>query len=479
MTLKIYFPSIDIPRPVTLGGSQWQLKNLQPITVLFGKNSSGKSLLLRAWRDLQVGTSHYVVPERTGNLGFNPNYLQQQIDPKHRRDQSSRNFDNEYRQQVIARVQAYFGARGASRSDKLPGNVDEVESYLSALLPDFSIELLFDNPPYKLRRAENQQEVGDVDQLSSGEAQLLTIGLDILTIAAIWDVQNTSSRLLLVDEPDAHIHPDLQARFADFLTQVGNRYDLQVVVATHSTTLLSALGQFGGNDCGVIYLDRTKTEFKAQLFTATLKEVSACLGGNALMGPLFNVPLLLVEGDDDYRVWSQVPRHHIVSFAVIPCNGEEIRHYQATLEKIFLSLREKTIKPVGYALLDGDKSIPQPQPHATQDHIKFIGLQCREAENLYLVDEVLSLIGIDWESASQAIMTASVQHGNKAKKLATACNWDRQYEDIKDLICEISRAIDPKNVHWTQRLGEAIGQRKPSGQLAKFLGQEVIEALWT
>ncbi len=53
------------------------------------------------------------------------------------------------------------------------------------------------------------------------------------------------------------------------------------------------------------------------------------------MGPLFGSPILLVEGDDDYRIWSQVPRHHIVNLAVIPSNGDEIKHYQKTLESIF------------------------------------------------------------------------------------------------------------------------------------------------
>ncbi len=62
-----------------------------------------------------------------------------------------------------------------------------------------------------------------------------------------------------------------------------------------------------------IYLDRTKSDFSAQPFTSVTKELSACLGGHALMGPLFGVPILLVEGDDDYRIWSQVPRHHIIS----------------------------------------------------------------------------------------------------------------------------------------------------------------------
>src|SRR5687767_2265394 len=112
------------------------------------------------------------------------------------------------------------------------------------------------------------------------------------------------------------MHPDLQARFADFLVQVSHRFKLQTVVATHSTTLLAAIGQFADADAAVVYLDRTKSTFIGQAFTSEMKELAACLGGHALMGPLFGVPILLVEGDDDYRIWSQVPRHHITSFAV-------------------------------------------------------------------------------------------------------------------------------------------------------------------
>jgi len=453
------------------------LTNLTPFTVLFGKNGSGKSLLLRAWRDQDVARAHYVVPERTGNLGFNPTYLQTQIDAQQRREQSSRNYLNEYRQHVVARVQAYFVARGASRDEERPGDPAELERLLSSLLPDFRLELVGANPPYRLERTHNQQVVADVDQLSSGEAQTLTLGLDILTIAAIWDVQGSSPRLLLVDEPDAHVHPDLQARFADFLVQVAQRFDLQVLVATHSTTLLAALGQFGGADCSVIYVDRTRSEFRATSFTRTLKELSAYLGGHALMGPLFGVPLLLVEGDDDYRIWSQVPRHHVVNFAVIPSNGEEIYQYQASLERVLGSLREAGSGLAGFALLDRDKPLPGPKT-VLQEHIRFVRLECREAENLYLSNEVLAIIGVEWAAAVTAINAAAVRHGAKAAKLGGVTGWDRQSEDIKGVINEISLAIDPKGVHWTQRVGVALGRSKPEGQLAAFLGGDVLKALW-
>jgi predicted ATPase len=474
----VYFDRAEVARISPLGGGKWELTNLLPTTILFGKNGSGKSLFLRGWRDLQISASHYVVPERTGDISFEPGYLQQEIDAQERRNLSIRNFLDRYRQRIIARVQAYFIARGATRRGELPGDLGDLEQLLTMLLPDFTIELVGTNPPYVLTRSENQRKVENIDQLSTGEAQLLTLGLDILTIAAIWDVQKAPTRLLLIDEPDAHIHPDLQVRFADFLNQVANKYRLQVVIATHSTTLLSAIGQFAADQCGIVYFDRTRAAFPAERFTTALQEIAACLGGHALMGPLFGAPVLLVEGDDDYRIWSQVPRHHVTSFSVIPCRGDEIFKYQRALEKIFAVLRERPTKPAGFALLDGDKQLPQANTDQPQDHVKFIRLSCHEAENLYLTDEIMQQIGTTWQDACRAVAAAASGHGAKANALSNVANWNRMNDDVKNVIAEVSLAVDSKHVHWTQRVGVGIGRSKPTGQLAAFLGPEVIAALW-
>ncbi|MGH9198936.1 MAG: ATP-dependent nuclease, partial [Acidimicrobiia bacterium] len=326
---QAYRNEIAIGRPGALGGGQWHLSNLSTITAIFGKNGSGKSLLLRALRDADLNSRHYVVPERTGELDYHPTYLQQQLDPQQRREHSARNYTDQYRRQIVARIQAYFAARGNTRGEQLPGRPEELEAFLLQLLPDFGTELSgTKNPPYSIIRSSSGQLISNIDQLSSGEAQLLTIALDILTISAIWDIEGRAERLMLIDEPDAHIHPDLQARFADFLVQVTARYKLQVLFATHSTSLLAAIGQFAGPDASVIYFDRLKEVFRAERFSDVMKELAACLGGHALMGPLFGVPLLLVEGDDDFRIWSQVPRYHAVIFAVIPSNGDQINQYQ-------------------------------------------------------------------------------------------------------------------------------------------------------
>ena len=54
-------------------------------------------------------------------------------------------------------------------------------------MPDFAVQISGTrNPPYRLLRTAEELEIVNIDQLSSGEAQLLTIALDVVTIAAIW-----------------------------------------------------------------------------------------------------------------------------------------------------------------------------------------------------------------------------------------------------------------------------------------------------
>ena len=436
--------------------------------------------MLRAWRDRSVDNIHYVTPERTGEMDFQPQYMSQELEPTGRKEASSRNYMPEYRRRIVARIQTYFMSRGNYRgNDKAPGSPEIIEKLVSGLLTDFNLAVVGSAAlPYTLTRVDTEEIIRSVDQLSSGEAQLVTIGLDILTIASMWEVNRQQNRTILIDEPDAHIHPDLQVRFADFVFQIVDHFQLQVVIATHSVSLLAALGQFGGKRTSVIYLNRKKLEYAAQSFGSVQKELSACLGGHVLMGPLFGSPILLVEGDDDYRVWSQVPRHHITSFAVIPTNGDEIKHYQKTLEQIFASLRENDEVPCGYALLDGDKALPVPNVPNPQKNIRFIRLACRECENLYLSDEVLADIGTTWPEAMKKIREAAPMFGKKSAALVSISDGDRKTFDMKGVINEIAEILDPKRLHWTVRLGRVIGRERPTFQLANFLGTGILNALW-
>lgn len=77
-----YESTVELARPESLSGGTWVLSRLTALTIILGKNGSGKSLLLRAWRDTDKDACHYVVPERTGDLQYQINYMADQLDPR-------------------------------------------------------------------------------------------------------------------------------------------------------------------------------------------------------------------------------------------------------------------------------------------------------------------------------------------------------------------------------------------------------------
>ena len=340
------------------------------------------------------------------------------------------------------------------------------------------------NPPFEITRLKNEEKIDRVAKLSSGESEILALSLDLLTICGIWELEKQQKRVLLIDEPDMHLHPDLQQNFAHFIFEVLNKFNIQILVATHSTTLLSALGYYGGERTSVIYLNNNIDEQKTIKFNYILKELSVCLGGHALMGPLFGAPILLVEGDDDYKIWSYLPRYQNINVAVIPCGGkDEVKKYQSTLEKLFASLRDEIADPVGFALLDGDETLPSPNDINKQINIKFLKLNCLESENLYLTNEVLGLMGINWETAKEKIQVYIENNpinDKERKEILKNCNnWDIRKEDIKSIINILENIFDEKRLPWTIRVAQGLGKTpKPEGQLADFLGEGLIDALW-
>lgn len=234
------------------------------------------------------------------------------------------------------------------------------------------------------------------------------------------------------------------------------------------------MGQFGGTEAAVLFVTADVLTVNAEPFSGISRELAALLGGHLLMGPLFVAPVLLVEGDDDYRVWVQVARSGLVNLCVLPCNGDEIKAYRKTLERMFDALSEN-VQLRGYALVDGDK-YPEGKPDAK--YVPVVRLGCREIENLYLTDEVLEVLGYNWDTACTLIEQKAGNYGEKAGALTKIRTIDRRNDNLKPIIHQVAEALDPKGLLWTVRLGKILGQGRPSGMLANFIGSEVISAVW-
>ncbi len=51
--------------------------------------------------------------------------------------------------------------------------------------------------------------------------------------------QNNKKMIILIDEPELHLHPDVQKKFVDFLLEISK--DTQVIITTHSPILVKQL----------------------------------------------------------------------------------------------------------------------------------------------------------------------------------------------------------------------------------------------
>ena len=94
---------------------------------------------------------------------------------------------------------------------------------------------LLDHYTLKLKDRRSGVEIAPLD-LSSGEKILLQLVLWLYTVGEAGHFP----RLLLLDEPDAHLHPSMTTQFLDVISEVlVNRYGIRVIMTTHSPSTVA------------------------------------------------------------------------------------------------------------------------------------------------------------------------------------------------------------------------------------------------
>ena len=127
------------------------------------------------------------------------------------------------------------------RLDDGQTGLNKVEHLVSSVLGPLSLQIAFDEEAhYRIHATFQTEAMRAADPRRFKPLELAGIGfLQVIQIFAY--LVYFQPRLLLVDEPDSHLHPDIQERLTTTLLEAAKTYDCQAVLTTHSPSVVRAL----------------------------------------------------------------------------------------------------------------------------------------------------------------------------------------------------------------------------------------------
>jgi hypothetical protein len=184
--------------------------------------------------------------------------------------------------------------------------------------------------------------------------------------------------IIIVEEPELHLHPRLQRVFVEYLLAYCSNNNTQLILSTHSSTVLNVVQQRGGqivrtewNESGqqISAHPVSTTEHLLRLF----KEIGVS-PGDVLQAE----KVLWVEGPHDipvFREWiSKAPSFRNQSVAIVSLGGDD----PASSDFDFNAVKE--INPNCMVVLDSERSVAGGRPKGkrltSKSKCAAAGIQC-------------------------------------------------------------------------------------------------------
>lgn len=164
---------------------------------------------------------------------------------------------------------------------------------------------------------DEDNQLRSFEQLSSGEKEVLVLAFDIL-------LQNPSDCVIVIDEPELHLHPELTFRLLKVLKSIGERN--QFFLFTHSTDIIS-----NSFDSGVHFLrPKSRVLLGDQILridTSNIGDLKLIPNLREAIGMLsLGKKLLFVEGlptGIDRNVFATIAKSEKVDLAIISSEGAQ------------------------------------------------------------------------------------------------------------------------------------------------------------
>ena len=469
----------------------YNLRNLSKVNIILGKNGCGKSTALKAL-DLALradgGYYKYLSPERGGTLLNNASLEQSvlQSGPNWISDTLRNNQFNQFKEQSVLQYKNLekLILKEIEKNSVLRSNhgytFDTIVSKINTLLAN--IEIRRTETDFELINKITGNKISAAN-ISSGESELISLGIECLYFAKKSPEEQTN--ILFIDEPDVHLHPDLQVRFTRFITDLVEDGHFSVIISTHSTSILGALSNY--TDSRFCFMLNGQKDFDFNSINETYTRILPIFGAHPLSNLFNESPILLLEGEDDVRIWQQAIRTSINKLKLFPCSVDTIDNLSSYEDEVVSMLNSVYDSAKGYSLRDRDDEAEEIDDKPPV--IRF-RLSCRNSENLLLTDEVLATLNTNWDDLQTRIETWINANPTHPKHLEMQAfrdqGFDRKNHQIKHIRNDLT-GLANSNKAWEIVIGQTIGRMSKGeipvdyseNKLANYLGNKTTRNLLT
>jgi len=465
----------------------YTLRNLNKINIVLGKNGCGKSIMLRqveqriVAQNPNIGKSKYITPERGGSLTYDAGIEQSMtsninwLSNERRKNQTV-----QFRRQSVAQFRKLetLVLREIEREKRnnLQYTFDLYVNKINSLLDN--IEIKRHEITFEIYKKGTDAKL-NADVISSGESELISLGIECLIFSKECDP--TKDNILFLDEPDVHLHPDLQVRLMRFLKELVTKVNFRILIATHSTSILGALESYENAHIAFMGFDQKEIDFKP--ITTVYRKILPVFGAHPLSNIFNEAPILLVEGEDDERIWQQAVRSSNGRIKIYPCSVDgigDMRDLEQEAKNIIKSVYDDA---KGYSLRDRDENNDE-----ISDILPIVRfkLSCRNAENLLLTNEVFETLNTNWEQLKKKINDWLDKNSDHIHYTVMNdfkySNFDRKNYDIKEVRNDLMGIIGSSKP-WEVAVGQTIAhltwnsstQFNQDGSIYSFLGEKLVK----